>query len=474
MEKYWEMMSGASRLAHIGSVGYLFYRFVKPYLKRDSSAKAIGIAYCAAMAIVCYIPWEINGIAAYGIGAWAAFLTMCVVDPRNKRQKLFLAVTMYLLEGAASGAAIVPTGFLFERLSYLPAILQRDWPQLGCFFLIEIFHLVMRFLLMAFFIKIVNKVYVGKKENMSGKELALMLATPALILTGYWAFQFFSSAWLEAFEQYVWNAYGQYLWIKALYQAAAYFAVITTIILYQSIKESHRKEKENAVLAGRMADMKKYIGHLEDIYEDIRGLKHDMNNHVSTLEALLAQKEHRQAEEYLQSLREQLNEIVREIKTGNAVTDVILTEKRKEAEKKGIDFQCDFHFPEKTKINAFDVSVILNNGIDNALEAVGGQGGAAGKNAKDRYPEEQPEPDRPYIRIKSWRQKNAYMIEIQNSFSGNILTDEESGLPESTKSGQGHGFGLVNIRKVAHRYQGEIDIMKEESYFLLSVMLMTE
>jgi hypothetical protein len=57
------------------------------------------------------------------------------------------------------------------------------------------------------------------------------------------------------------------------------------------------------------------------------------------------------------------------VKSGNPVTDVILTEKQKEAKNRGIAFVSDFHYPEETKINAFDVSVILNNAVGNAIEA---------------------------------------------------------------------------------------------------------
>ena len=79
------------------------------------------------------------------------------------------------------------------------------------------------------------------------------------------------------------------------------------------------------------------------------------------------------------------------------MTDVILAEKRKEAQERGIGFICDFHYPEKTGINAFDVSIILNNALDNAMEAAEGC-------------------ERPFIDIKSWRQRNVYMIEVRNPF----------------------------------------------------------
>ena len=143
------------------------------------------------------------------------------------------------------------------------------------------------------------------------------------------------------------------------------------------------------------------------------------------------------------------------MKTGNPVTDVIVAEKRKEAQERGIGFICDFHYPEKTGINAFDVSIILNNALDNAMEAAECC-------------------ERPFIDIKSWRQRNVYMIEVRNPFIGNLITDKESGLPESAKGGSGHGFGLKNMQKVARKYHGDIDVRQEKNGFVLTVMMMLE
>ena len=66
------------------------------------------------------------------------------------------------------------------------------------------------------------------------------------------------------------------------------------------------------------------------------------------------------------------------------------------------------------------------------------------------------------------------MIEVRNSFTGKLVTDKDSGLPESAKGGNGHGFGLKNMRKVAGRYHGDIDVRQEGNGFVLTVMMMLE
>ncbi|MBD5444265.1 MAG: sensor histidine kinase, partial [Lachnospiraceae bacterium] len=160
---------------------------------------------------------------------------------------------------------------------------------------------------------------------------------------------------------------------------------------------------------------------------------------------------------YMTRLKAQLDEsaLLESVKSGNPITDIIISEKQKAAEKKGIDFKYEFYYPENTKLNAFDISVILNNAINNAIEAA-------------------VECENPFVKILSYRKNGVYMIEIHNSITGNRVIDSYNGLPVTTKSGEGHGFGLVNVKKVAQKYYGDIDIEQSGNEFILVVMLMVE
>ena len=134
------------------------------------------------------------------------------------------------------------------------------------------------------------------------------------------------------------------------------------------IKEKQREENVNLLLTEQIENTKQHISEVEKLYGNIRALKHDMGNHITVLESLFAKKEAEEFEKYLTELKAIYCVSVEGIKTGNPVTDVILTQKQKEAEESGIDFECNFVYPVDSNINAFDVSVILNNAIENALE----------------------------------------------------------------------------------------------------------
>lgn len=146
------------------------------------------------------------------------------------------------------------------------------------------------------------------------------------------------------------------------------------------------------------------------------------------------------------------------------MTDVILSARKKEMAEKGIAFTCDFHFPMTTTVDSFDISVILNNALSNAIEAIERETDKAGESRKKNR-----------VFLSSERRKNMYLIEIANSYQGNLQIDKTNGLPHTSKDSDGHGFGLPAIRHAAHKYLGDIEITKEnregEDYFVLRVML---
>lgn len=456
MEHYWQVASDLINIIDMGITGYLYYRLANPFLNKSRYAKSVAVTYFLVILTAYFIPYEMSGMFAYAMAVTAVFVVMYLIDKRNVEQKLFLAVIMYLLDWIVHGIITIPRNLLLKKIVNSLYMGLRPVLNFSCFIGVEIVCSVCGVLIWAFFIHIIDKVYICKRENMSKKELCMMLSTPCLVLTGYGTFSFFSVAYLADTQFYIWNVHSEYIWIKGLYQVISFIAIITEIAIYQSIKSGYGKEKENAVLAEQIENMKKHISEVEALYSDIRGLKHDMGNHVMTLENLFRKNEKGEAARYLTRLKEQLNEKASEIRTGNPVTDVIMKEKHKKAEENGIAFDCNFYYPGGTKINAFDISVILNNGINNALEGAMKCGN-------------------PRISICSYQKNNAYMIEITNNFTGQIVINEETGLPDTTKKDRGeHGFGLINIRNVAEKYFGCIDIEQKEESFMLSIMLMLE
>ena len=452
IDLYWKTASDIIAAINLLIEGWLLYRFIRPFTNKKSYYA--GISYTMVMLVFYFVPREIMYARLQGM--LVAFVIMCIIDRRNIRQKIFLATSMYLFRWVGYGVAVFLRNIMFALYINTPYMLTRPVAQFVAYIIVELVYYTIAVLLMLVVIKNVHKAYVNKRDDMSGKELMLILAILLTVLIGYFAFIFFSDVYLSATQTYVWDVHPEYYVLHTVYQLVSFATMYITIVFYQRMKGKQREEKESLILSEQIENMKKHISEVEKLYGDIRGLKHDMGNHISVLENLFLKGESEEFENYLSELKAHWNESVTEVRTGNPVTDVILTQQKKEAEEKGIDFKCEFSYPTETVINAFDVSVILNNAITNAFDGVAGC-------------------DNPYISVTAYRKKNAYMIEIQNSISKVVRIEEETGLPETNKKDKdNHGFGLVNIRKVAQRYFGDIDIEQTDNSFKLSIMLMVE
>lgn len=345
---------------------------------------------------------------------------------------------------------------MFALFINVPYMYEHPVTQLITYIIVELVYYGVAIAVMCLVIRLIHGVYVNKREDISGKELGLLFATLLTVMAGYFTFHFVSEVYLDDMGIYVWNAHPEYTLLRVIYQCVSFAAILIAIVIYQRMKEKQREEKENILLAEQIESTKQRISEVEKLYGDIRALKHDMGNHICVLENLFMKQETTELEAYMAELKTALKESVGGIRTGNPITDVILTQKQAEAEEQGIRFCCEFVYPSDSGINAFDISVILNNVLTNAFE------GATGC-------------ENPYVSVLAYRKRNAYMMEVSNCIRKQVEIDAETGLPETMKEDrEGHGFGLSNIRKVAQKYYGDIDISQEAGKFTLTVMLMIE
>lgn len=452
METYWAIANHTIAIINILVEGWLFYKFVQPFMK--GKAYYMGISYSVAMLVFYCVPQEIT--YPYLLGIFVVGTTMCLLERKNIKQKVFLATIIYLFRWMVYGVTLVLRDIMFALFINTSYMLMEPVKQWIAYIIVELVYYGVAITLMFLVIKLLHKVYTNKKEDISGKELLLLFATLLTVMVGYFTFNFFSNVYVEDVEVYIWNVHPGYTFLRVIYQMVSFASVLIAVVTYQKIKEKQREENVNLLLTEQIENTKQHISEVEKLYGNIRALKHDMGNHIAVLENLFAKNEREEFEKYLTELKATYCVSVEGIKTGNPVTDVILTQKQKEAEESGIAFDCKFVYPVDSNINAFDISVILNNAIENAFEGVNG--------CKD-----------PYVSVLAYRKKNAYMLEVRNCISKGVEIDKETGLPETTKKDRGsHGFGLTNIRRVAQKYYGDIDISQNENSFTLTVMMMIE
>lgn len=238
--------------------------------------------------------------------------------------------------------------------------------------------------------------------------------------------------------------------------------VIANVILFQNVVQYHEENRKRALLENQVFQMQKEVQEIQDIYTDMRGLRHDLKGHINNIMQYVKKHNDSDDEElngYIRKMEETVSKLDFGYQSGNPITDIIIHQKKQEADRAGVKFLVDFSYPKEVQIDVYDIGIILNNALENAIEATS-----------------LVEVDK-YISLHSYVKGNLFFIELDNSFIRDIVINKESGLPESSKADKKlHGMGLINIQRCARKYKGDIDIVIDDSnqkkqIFNLTVML---
>ena len=231
------------------------------------------------------------------------------------------------------------------------------------------------------------------------------------------------------------------------------------IYFWQKYRVLLAERQKHFVEEQQVKAMKKRLEEAENFYGSIRKVRHEMKNHMANIKGLAGAGEDGEIEDYVRRMDETMQELEYKYVTGNAVTDVIINDKYRRAEKAGIRFDADFRYG--GEIPVFDMGIILNNLLDNAIEAC-----------------EKLEPGKGFIRLMQKRKKQFLLLEVENSFDGTVPVQTDGGLAlpttkQNTLPGiiTEHGIGLENVRDVAERYFGGVNIKVKGDVFHVTVML---
>ena len=129
--------------------------------------------------------------------------------------------------------------------------------------------------------------------------------------------------------------------------------------------------------------------------------------------------------------------------TGNKVVDAVLGQKKEKAEHCGILWECELQIPADGGIDEFDLCVLFGNLVDNALEECG----------------RLPQGNNRFIQIQGGLVKKCFLLDIKNSAS------------ERKDDKIHYGTGLLNVRDIIHKYNGEMETGSEPGIFAVTLLI---
>lgn len=230
----------------------------------------------------------------------------------------------------------------------------------------------------------------------------------------------------------------------------ALIVIFVVISLYEQLGRAARTEYEQRMLVIQNHMFEKQLEIMRDSNEQIRGMKHDMRNHLTLIQSYIENRQWEQAEGYIQQMIETPALGREQLRTGNAIIDSIMYFKLKTAQDSGIKTMVDINLPKDLELSSVKWVTILGNLMDNAIEAA------------ERVLEGS------YIDVHMKYFKGNIMIQIKNSYNGMIK--EKDGILKTMKFSENgsHGLGIANVKR-ALEGMGTLQINYTENEFVATV-----
>lgn len=193
--------------------------------------------------------------------------------------------------------------------------------------------------------------------------------------------------------------------------------------------------------------------------EQLRVFRHDIRNHLGTLNQLLDRNDYTAACSYIQEINENVEHTYQIVSSGNLPIDCIVTTKMNEAIKNAIDFKYTLHIPQGVPCSDYELCSLLGNLLDNSLEA-----------CKKLLP------GNPQIECNISPYKNMMMINVTNNYDGNTYLSPNGDYLSSKKNDSVydsicHGIGLRRVREIVEKYHGFVEINPQNDIFQITIFL---
>lgn len=230
--------------------------------------------------------------------------------------------------------------------------------------------------------------------------------------------------------------------------------VLNVLVIYLCDRSQRLKtlQVEKSLTDQQNQYYQKQISVLKSSEQAIRSLRHDMNNHLTAIRAMMGEED-QQAIDYLDHMLEHYDKSVEISTTGNILIDSLVNYKLQDYASDDLEISYHASIPEELPFNPWDLTVILGNLIDNATSAART---CSKGNRKIQF----------LIEFK----KNCFIVKVTNTYNHNLRFSggEISTTKDDTKN---HGFGLRNVKKTVEKNEGIMSVNYSDTCFTVTIVL---
>jgi len=229
--------------------------------------------------------------------------------------------------------------------------------------------------------------------------------------------------------------------------AGTLFVSIFLFSYYGILARAHEFERKSQMAQIQLDSQIKHYADVQEREEFIRATEHDMRKFVNVLENMVSNGLKDEACDYLASLKIHVDRTAELVITPHPVVSAILNSCLRKAKTLGATASCEVLIPEAFGVCDIDLTIVLGNVLDNAIEALGAVGPDLAKE----------------ISIKLVLNGCFLFFEVVNTYD-----------PEATKAVDGpphRGYGLKNVRSCVEKYNGAFTTKRESDRFTSTAII---
>ena len=230
--------------------------------------------------------------------------------------------------------------------------------------------------------------------------------------------------------------------------------VISNIAEFELLDRQSKYVKDRLELDFLKENMSSQIAHYEAVYnsqQEIRKIKHDSKNAYTAVLAQIKNGKMEEVKKYLNDTITVLNSSDRIVNTNHPAIDALIQSKLDKCDEKNIKTDFKYFYNEEILVNEIELSVILGNLLDNAIEA------------NEKIQSEK------YINLLISVQNSEINITMENPYE-----QSNEDLKTTKKDRHSHGYGIKSITAIAEKYGGTARFTQSNNTFISYITMLNK
>ena len=292
--------------------------------------------------------------------------------------------------------------------------------------------------ILVFISKLLKHYDIGRYKNLTKSQIFIMIFGSVVLIT------------ISILEANIDTEIYYFRWLLIIIDGASLFILIYMYFSMHSAMEKRHRITTLEVQSSILELEKDSLEIDRKNREELMKIRHDLNNQLSYVNALLSEGKNEEAHQYLQGLLEQKQEYLESFSCSNVVISGIVNLELTKAKIAGKKIKFRAVVPPRLPFEDADLLSLITNIADNCIENF------------------VPEDDKDKITISILTQNDYLRIVSYNTVdTGKMSTRFLS----TTKSGKDHGYGTKIIRNIVDKYRGHSSFSIDGNKFVCDCIL---